>query len=79
MTRFDVALYNRWQSRCFDRTRNIPSETDLAARLEAALDRIEAATAARTATATTTEARLTTLKAAAAEAVSALDTLIEAS
>lgn len=76
LTAIDHAPYTCLQSDCFDRTTIISSDIDLADRLDSALTRIESAIAARTAAAESADARLLTLKTAAAEAVAALDTLI---
>lgn len=76
LTAIDHALYTCAQSDCFDRTTTISSDIDLADRLDSALTRIESAIAARNAATESADARLLTLKTAAAEAVAALDTLI---
>lgn len=76
LTRVEQASYTCLETDCFDRTRIIPNDTDLADRLDSALDLIEAAIAARTAEAAAAAARLDALKAAAGEAVAALDVLI---
>ena len=55
---------------------SISTSDDLANRLDAALNRIEAAIAARAAAVTEAEQRHAALKAAASEAVAALDALV---
>lgn len=76
LTGVEQAPYSCRQSDCFDRTTVIPNDTDLADRLDSALNRIEAALAARTAATAAAEMRLETLKSAAGDAVAALDALI---
>ena len=76
LTDVEDGSYSRPQSDCFDRTITISSDANLADRLDSALDLIEAAVAARKAEVTASTARLETLKAAAADAVAALDVLI---
>lgn len=76
LTAIEQASYTWHETDCFDRTRIIPNDIDLADRLDSALDLIEAALAARAADAAAVSARLDALRIAAAEAVAALDAVI---
>ena len=76
MTAIEQASYTWYETDCFDRTRIIPNDIDLADRLDSALDLIEAALAARAADAAAVSARLDALRVAAAETVAALDAVI---
>jgi hypothetical protein len=76
LTGLDEALYIMAQTYCFDGTGTISTTDDLAPRLDAALKRIELAMAARAAAAAEAARRHDALKAAASEAVVALDALV---
>ncbi|MBC7505971.1 MAG: hypothetical protein H7267_09660 [Sandarakinorhabdus sp.] len=76
LTPVDHASYTSSQSDCSDRTSIISNAPDLADRLESALAHIDSAIAARNADKAVAEARHAALKAAASEAVAALDSLI---